>query len=416
MIRRIVAVQGSIQLAAAVVAMRTRQAEQYQTNRNYEDHLIIHDLACPEDQCHEFVECIRYLGQTIHSWQSIRYVRKPEIKAILHSYPNDSNARQAALRDMLDIDVADEIFLGQNRLPWNHLLDTAYPSARLFCYGDGIGLNFTPEYYLPKKRNFHSRSPGWVRRVMTKLGGSKWSQPSPSTVPPNSVEFDRHYLLLPNHFDEKLAPQQFSQESPDDYLAIFEKFGDYIPEGAKDTIDRLNDSLLHAKNVVILLSSNFSETNRMAIDKEIEHYLNMATRCSESPDALLVIKPHPRDSHAKIARMADSAQSRFGAVLTLSDPWTFYFPFETLYNSYFSKHLHLRGRLRVVCASSASISLEYLYAQQCLLGFGKSIVEADFAEAWRTLRVIHEADLAKLTDHIRATLLPKGSTLTVQAA
>ena len=117
--------------------------------------------------------------------------------------------------------------------------------------------------------------------------------------------------------------------------------------------------------------------------------------------ALLVIKPHPRDGHEKITRLSMHATRHFAEVVTLDDRWTFHLPFESVFVRYFPTGSRIRAATRVVCTSSAALSLEHLYGQECHLGFGPRAVRRCFAHNWKALRLRHEADLRAAIRQIR---------------
>ena len=70
--RRIVAVQGGVQLASALAAMRVSDSRG--ESANVENHLIVHDLSSPSDQCIPFADCLRTLAAQVGTWGSTRYL------------------------------------------------------------------------------------------------------------------------------------------------------------------------------------------------------------------------------------------------------------------------------------------------------------------------------------------------------
>jgi hypothetical protein len=86
----------------------------------------------------------------------------------------------------------------------------------------------------------------------------------------------------------------------------------------------------------------------------------------------------------------------------LDAPWTFHLPFESVYDRWFLRDERVRRATRVVCTSSAGLSLEALYDQPVEVLFGARIVRRLFTHNWRSLRVRHEADLGRIIAEIRA--------------
>ena len=401
---RIVAVQGTAQLTSAIAAMRAADRVAGPCAAN---HLIIHNLSCPADQTEEFVDCIGRLARMAGTWQSIRFISAAEVRVLQDELAaGDWSQAAAAVRNLIGIAAADSLFLGQNLLPLNHLLCRVYAHASRSCYGDGIGLNFSSEYfrapaYDPGIRGLGRRLERTVRCSIKswrglKVGPLQWSFGKSFG---DAVPFDRHYLLLANLFDQHL--DTFVQLDAADFRHLFAAYLPEVERAASQGRDPLADALGKASSVVVLLTSNFSETGRMTLSGEVECCIDSVLKEGGGPGSLLVIKPHPRDSHEKIARLAAEATRSFAEVVTLDDRWMFHLPFESIFIRYFPAHSRIRAATRVVCTSSAALALEHLYGQECTLGFGPRAVRRCFAHNWRALRLRHEADLAKAVEQIR---------------
>lgn len=405
--RRVVAVQGAVQLASAVAAMRT-SARQKGLERA-ENHLIVHDLSSPGDQASDFAACLYSLAEQCDDWASMHYLPLPEMLRLQAALKEGGwDGAISALRQTLGFDHCDELLLGQNMLFINNLLSRSYAQAEKACYGDGIALNFTAEYYTPASeeavglRSAGRRFEQWLRRRWKKALG-KPVPPPPTPVPMKSkkhaVAFDKHYLLLANQFDQQL--ERFEQLEASDFANLFEIFAESLAEKASDTCAALESALHGAPQAIVLLTSNFSETKRMTLDGEVKCCLDMVRREQHDSRAVLVIKPHPRDSVEKIAVLQQEAAKSFHRVVTLTDPWTFYVPFESIFVRYFASNPRVAPVTSVVCSSSACISLELLYGQRCELGFGSRNVRRYFAPKWQQLRQRHEDDLLRLMRHVR---------------
>ena len=404
---RIVAVQGTAQLTSAMAAMR---AADRRASACVANHLVIHNLSCPEDQALEFVDCIERLARLGAEWRSVRYVSLGEVRALQAMSAGDWSKATAALQDLLGVASAESLFLGQNLLFLNHLLYRAYPVASRACYGDGIGLNFSTDYYRapvydPGIRGLGRRLERAIRRRIRAWRGRENSPPRCSNGKPveHAVPFDRHYLLLANLFDEHL--DDFVQLDAADFRELFSAYVPEVERAALQGRDRLAEALAEATSTVVLLTSNFSETGRMSLTGEVECCLESVLNAGGGgPGSLLVIKPHPRDGHEKIVRLAMQARRHFAEVVTLDDRWTFHLPFESIFASYFPAGSRIRAATRVVCTSSAALSLEHLYGQECHVGFGPRAVRRCFVHNWKALRLRHEADLAAAIRRIRRGL------------
>lgn len=402
--RRIVAVQGTAQLASAVAAMRAgdRAAGAHAVN-----HLLIHNLSCPAEQAGEFADCIARLAGRVAEWATVHHLAADELAALQRRHATDGLAAAAAmLAEFAGVAEAHEVLLGQNLLFLNHLLDRAHPRAVKACYGDGVGLNFSTDYYRPPEfdagwRGLGRRLERAVRRHTHRWTGATPPPPSPQgRKPGHAVPFDRHYLLLANRFDSRV--DDYVQLDAEEFRRLFAAFVPEIDEAVADAGDPLAMELGRAASVVVLLTSNFSETARMPLAEEVDACVTAAAAAGGGAGSLLVVKPHPRDSREKVRLIADAASRRFAAVVALDAPWTFYLPFESIYDRWFLHDERVRRATRVVCTSSAGLSLEALYDQPVEVLFGERTVRRVFAHNWRSLRVRHETDLRRIIAEIRA--------------
>jgi hypothetical protein len=401
---RIVAVQGTAQLTSAVAAMRAMDRAGGCLPVN---HLLIHNLACPEDQADEFAACIARLARRVATWASVRHVTVGDLRVLQAVHDADGITGTRPLLAMLaGTTGADELLLGQNLLPLNHLLDRAHPQAGRSCYGDGVGLNFSSDYFRPPEceddwRGVGRRLERAFRHRIRRWAGRPVPVPRPKGKDPgHAVPFDRHYLLLANQFDTRV--DDHVQLAPEAFRELFAAFVPEIESSLAGGEDPLAAALERSSRVVVLLTSNFSETKRMAMADEVGACVAAAARQGGGPASLLVVKPHPRDSHEKIRLIADRARGHFAAVVSLDDPWTFHLPFESIYDRWFLRDERVRAMTRVVCTSSAGLSLEALYGQPVEVGFGERIARRLFARNWRSLRLRHEADLRRVIAGIRA--------------
>lgn len=399
---RIVAVQGTAQLASAVAAMRAgdRAAGTPAVN-----HLLIHNLSCPADQADEFADCIARLARLVAEWATIHHVTADELAALQRRHTTDGLAAAAtALARLTAAPRADEVLLGQNLLFLNHLIDRAHPRAVKACYGDGVGLNFSTDYFRPPEfdagwRGFGRRVERAVRRHTHRWTGAT-PPPPQGRKPAHAVAFDRHYLLLANRFDSRV--DDYVQLEAAEFRRLFAAFVPELDAAVAAAGDPLAAELSRAARVVVLLTSNFSETGRMSLAEEVEACVAAAAAAGGGAGSLLVVKPHPRDSRDKVRLIAAAAARQFAAVVPLDAPWTFHLPFESVYDRWFLRDERVRRATRVVCTSSAGLSLEALYDQPVEVLFGARIVRRLFTHNWRSLRVRHEADLGRIIAEIRA--------------
>lgn len=349
----------------------------------FSNHLLIHDLACPENQASAFANCIRDLASTAHIWDSTIYVAHP------------------TELDELKLPPADELILGQNNTELLKRLRTEFPQSKKICFGDGVGLNFKNSYYDPHLFNRQASAPktGIVAAIRNWLGKQNETYSPDHPLAETANDFDQHCLLLPNCFDQRISNYRLINESH--FIDLFEKFGSRIASLAPESHRILREVQRHRGSIHVLLTSNFSETDRMSLRGEIDGYLDLLSKCPHVSNAHLLIKPHPRDSYAKIEMLVDAARSRYQKVHALLDSRGFYFPFESMYCTYLRPARDKPTTTTVATVSSACISLEQLFGQECVQGFGTDRVNEHFAELWAPLRHKHEKDLLKIVKKIR---------------
>lgn len=440
--RRVVGAQGAVQLISAIAAMRSPEAMSLGSGvaESIENILVIHDLSTTPEQAIEFADCLKSLASLCETWTRIVYI-DAESNATLQNHLKTGGLERAkeSLRNLLGCSHCDELILGQNLLFLNSLLAQSFPEADKSCYGDGLAINFTAEYYSPdhnpitagmtslsttkksrkvmawwdnvrswfRGRRDGNRSQNALYQSTPLNNSAAFETPKKVTLKPLAKEkyrvaFDRKYLLFPNMLDE-LWPN-FVQLSVESFINSFERIASSLHRFDHGTCHRLSEKVSSVEQTIVLLSSNFSETKRMQLDGEVECYKKWIHGCRVSSETLIVIKPHPRDSYEKIERIRTSLSDMGCQVEVLSDPWTFYVPFESIYLRYIRPYSSATQRLDIICTSSSCLSLEYLFQQPCHLGFGRELVEEFFAPKWVALRLLHEADLERLTEFSRSQI------------
>ena len=178
----------------------------------------------------------------------------------------------------------------------------------------------------------------------------------------------------------------------------------------RDRIDRWIPSVLpeaaiapievgEAEELVVLVTSCFSEAGRIDRDREIEAYVERLEEVDPEHRALWVVKPHPRDLAQKTIELVAALRARHPGVHLLDDPARRYLPFEVTVRAELS-HPDLPPR-RFVTFSSASLALELLYGDETLGGFGEARVRRCFRPEFVETRLRHERDLERAVQTIR---------------
>lgn len=412
---RLVACQGSIQLVTAIAASTHKSASVEKPVRNW---LVIHDLYAPPGQELEFVDCLRRLASAMGAWEGVIHLSTDQVQTLTSLTRRKGHTKAIAqLQEWLCLPEIHEMYLSQHRVLVNDLFGQLFPLAAKYCYGDAIGVNFSPQYFVGTQSQSLGRS---LQRQIAHSLRTLVRRVTRHSGDPPQVKFDRHYLMLPNLFDEVLAT--YEQLDPSRVMELFARIESTVRPDLARVTSEWDSDLRSADRVVVLLTSNFSEAGRMPEDREIEAYLSLvdaeckvtSQRRAAEPkhwsalkshptvaSPVILLKPHPRDSSEKIRRLREALQRTGAKVFVLSDPLSFYLPFEVILHSMLLRDRQLAQRLSVVCVSSACLSLELLYDVRCRIGFGEKIVREHFSESWKELRLRHEHDLQSAMQTIR---------------
>lgn len=397
---RLIACQGSVQLATALAALTTHGCQR--KTGEIRTHLLVNRLAAPKGQDVEFADCISELAAQYLPWDGVHYLDSVGASKMLESWRQHSPADACAqLRDRLGIETVDELHIGQNITFEHRLLAEAYPTAKRIACGDGIGLNFTKDYYrpdavAPPKPTWQS----WWREVRTWRKTRKAASALPSPLDPmGEVSSNVRYLLLANLFDE--VASDFRVIPAATLADVFARFATHPQLLQSEEIERCIAAMNAARRAVVLLSSNFSETKRMEVAGEVQSYCELIQEAAPPNGTAVIIKPHPRDSHEKIRLLQEELQKSYPSVTVLGDPITFYAPFESIVTYFMKRVPDFVNKTTTVCVSSSCLGLEYLYGCRTTMGLGEERVKARFAPRWQPLRLIHERDLVNAVTHVR---------------
>jgi hypothetical protein len=369
---------GSAQLVTALAAVSASPV----ASSTVRDVLFVHDLSSPAAQEQQFFDVIAIAASGLHQWADIVQL------------PRGGGGREVvnSVSHALGTVSPSELWLNSFPTPGSDLLRSLYPAAKRVVYGDGIGVHFTPAYFLPDP-------PGPMRGACEQL--MRWLRAvrsGPTTVPTGDRRVDEYRLLLPGLFDEPAPPHVKIER--DAFLRLFQKLGAMPETGIGAVVSQLRATTAAADRVLLLLTSNYSETGRMSRQAEISGYLNMVREARPTRNTLVVVKPHPRDSRQKIDRLARILRQSW-SVVDLNDSQTAYLPFEAVISRAIRDIPGLQSRLTGLCVSSSCLALEYLYGIRCVVGFGDSTA-GGFAKRWRRHRMQHEIDLRRALERIRA--------------
>ncbi|KYC41564.1 hypothetical protein WA1_16055 [Scytonema hofmannii PCC 7110] len=391
-IKRVITCQGTIQLVTALSVLSYQEKEQQHLGCEYENYLVIYDLYAPLEQTDAFVALIQKMATFVCTWKAIVHITPQQIQEIKDKL-NCTGCIEIfkLVHSLVGVESADEIYLCRNWQFGNQLLINAYQPAQKICYGDSIGIYFSQN----ATAIFGAAQPSKTPKILRDI---KWSVINTinniqhnlriKTILKN-VNFDVGYFVLPNIMGES-PPMKTIVAGKEALLETFQKLRGLVET---EYIAFLQAKLTDAP-VSILLTSNFSEADRMSVDVEISAYRKFLTSKEIEPNSILVIKPHPRDNEAKIGQLQYELADLYKEVITLSKPSLFFLPFEVLFMEAFLKpDLTPINPIQVFAVSSACLSLSLLFNVPSIIGFGEQVTSNAFYENYVHGRLQHERDL-----------------------
>jgi len=383
---------------AALAALRSREAEE-RSEREYEDYLVIYDLFAPKSQLPQFASAVKRMAAALHEWKSIVYISREEMEALDHEL-SVANKPQifARVREMVGVNHAEEIYLCRNWQFGNSLLLHTYRGAWKVCYGDSIGIYFSESYFSPAVPRNGQPLTTVVRRQLSRL---KHGLKNRITGVPHEnaelrgvdvldeIHFDVGYFLLPAILRE-IPPMPTKLVDKTTTAQLFRELARALnPAQVAEQY-----GYLAKVPTVILMTSNFSEAERMPAEKEIAAYRTFLEALRLPRESVLVVKPHPRDGAEKIQIVGRTLRDLFSDVVLLTDPNLFFMPFEVfLLQAFLGENDEAPRGLKIITFSTACLSLPVLFKLNPIIGFGSELVKTSFFENYITGRLRHEEDL-----------------------
>lgn len=383
--KRIITCQGSIQLIAALSALSYRGQP-----TGCQNYLVIYELYAPEHQHHQFAAFIQQMAEAVCEWEAIVYLTPDQLDALGHQLDvTRPHQIYRQVHQWLRLDRADEIYLCRNWQFTNQLLLNAYPSAYRICYGDGIGLYFSDGSAVVRRPAVSPPSRDQLWAWTWERLRSRWHQIRERLQLKTklySPPFDIGYFVLPDIFGET-PPMSIVTLTPDHLLKQFEPFVSFVDQNRVHEIR----SWLQSSPVSVLLTSNFSEGDRISQSSEIQAYYEFLKSHDPASDSVLVIKPHPRDDANKILKLREICSSLYHKVIVLNDPDLFFLPFEVFFLKVFAQCEHqCNHKIRIFAVSSAFLSLKLLFKTPSCIGFGADLTTRSFAPEFVAARLEHE--------------------------
>ena len=351
----------------------------------------------------DFASFIEKMARLVYSWERIVYISPKQMGAIEKElYSSDLPEVYSFVHKLVGVEGADEIYLCRNWQFGNQLLINAYDSAEKICYGDSIGIYFSEPVNSPSNVTTGSQLKGYrglqsyLRSKIRFLRRQLKSRAVQETFL-RELPFDIGYFSLPHVLGED-PPMDTIVLDRAVILGTFQELRNVL------SIDDVGDLRFRICNSpsVILLTSNFSEGGRMSLKSEVVAYKKFLETQKIRKDSILLIKPHPRDKEAKALQLKSALSELYSDVVLITGETLFFLPFEILFMEIFlDLDLKELQSPKIFAFSSACLSLELLFNVQCVVGFGRDIVETFFHEEYVQSRIEHEETLLSAIQKIR---------------
>lgn len=341
-VRRLLAVQGTIQFIAGYIAMEWYRQVKHR-GEPVETVLLMYDFLMPEELEAGFVQTITRLAAPF-PWLSIQFIGAARMATINRGKYRD---RVAAMRAAVDHAGFDELIIGRDFCgDGNALLINAYPGAARILYGDSFGI--VGNESVTELFNWRNPLRALASRAKVWLLGCINGRP-------RRYRFDTAVLSLPmdwsgHYLDdlELLVPaKQFVHATILQMSAAIPELDDY----ARVQLDPGADNVLY-------LLSNLAASGYMPPEREAALYVDII-RATAAPGATLFLKPHPR-APRQVLRLVGEALAADYRTVVLDDEALASYPVE------------LWARFLTSCTvvpvySASAYQIKYIYDKPVLL-------------------------------------------------
>ena len=392
---RVICCQGTIQLAVAIHVLLYRQSKVFAGEQPvFNNYLIVHDLFTQKNQELAFFEVIKKMAEGVLRWDKIIYVDSSTMTQFEEIYNAHGKAAfDQSVEEKLGIAGASEVYISRNWQKGSIVLLNIFAQATKICYGDSIGLYFPESYFSDKDwwtrfrlsyvglRANHFRNK--IRNIV------KHPKRRPLLKVLSLPDFDYGYFCFPSISGN--APTFKFETIPVDGLKVtFEKFTNHISLEPALDID-------FTKNFSVLLTSNFSEAERMSCEDEVTAYIKFL-QAHRPENSVLLVKPHPRDSKEKIELLKQRLIKESFTVFVLDNALHFYIPFEFFLINIEQTNPGTIQKIKFFTVSSACLSFWFLFRAKPYIGLGDDLVKQFFRADQVRGRLAHEKDLRTLIE------------------
>jgi hypothetical protein len=346
------------------------------------------------DQQLLFFDVIKKMAESVLQWEAIVYLDPSTIARLDDIYLSKGEGEfKEAMAKVLNLRRADEIYASRNWQKGSTMMLNFFSDSYKISYGDSIGLFFPESYFSDNDWRTRFRLSTLGQWAFTLKGKLKAAAGSPERRPLfkyfDIQRFDYGYFCFP----------EIAGTTPDF------KYETIPVSGLKGTFERfvgemaidVPAELTGGEAFCGLLTSNFSEAQRMSMNDELDAYTSFVNEHRDG-GKILMIKPHPRDSKEKIDLLKTRFLKDFRSVIVLDDPIHFYIPFEFFLIKFEKDSPGILQKSRFFTVSSSCLSFRFLFGLSPYIGLGENLVRKYFRSDQVQNRLDHENDLQRLIE------------------
>jgi hypothetical protein len=303
MTKRLLAVQGPMQLIAGYLAMEWYKQIGGQGSDESKPVLLLYDFLAPEEVEPEFVEIILQLA-SIREWDSVIFIGCKEMRKIMwRRYANSKDK----LAKIIGQDEFDEIYLARDHCGHGSaLIINAYKTAKRITYGDSLG---------------------WVENDPA-FSRFNWQSPATSLLSMCKAYLRKHFLGGPERLPFDAAVLTLPIVCSKGYLAglpLFVPKKEFVTDALKSMYQKLVDTTdlgsycnaltasANGKICYLFLLSNLHRSGMMTLENEIRLYREIIHETAAKGSHIL-LKAHPRGSHKVLKALVDQLRPEYETI------------------------------------------------------------------------------------------------------
>ena len=367
---RLLAVNGPVQVLAAVAALQTKEATLPAALR-VPVVLGIQPLHTQDAaRSRSLEQMIRECAHALHAWDAVVDLREGATQFEAHGF------------------VPVEVFVNMIEVPESRVLFQRWPQAKRVLYGDGLGLAQTTSDFGPARSRL-SEVRHWLGRFLPFLRHQGDAE--------GSEHCEEAYILARHPtYDLRCSRQQFIPASH--YRSLFEKLASCLSSPA---LDAAMARLPEGGACDVLLMTNLPGAPATDADAEVVAYVSLLTEGARTLAPAVWVKPHPRNSSALLSRLRELLGGHYPSVIVFDTPEEAALPFEIVLGKAVATGRLQMEALNFFATSTAACSVPVVFGKAVKIGFGARACQTIYKQsAWLKSRLRHERRLSALVSDL----------------